>query len=317
MSNFSHLEKMFPVLYDGITSAEKQVCTDPLYAVYLIRGFGEVTAKELLIKNEEQLKPPTDFYNHVEFLKKNRSRLGIKYWVVKSLNDIRYRGNKLKHELVGISEAISLLEKAFEVSKWLCAYKNDKVSFSTLKFINPCQTVQSNSTLMKASPQMEKVLKNEAREYWQSFWKDCHTRFNSLGLNCEFNSAKNFYLELKSPAFISDKISDADANIKIQLVCGVAKKHLKVNIVVSGKEHERFMSDFNLWTKKRGKVELQSNLLQNWHQEDPNKKSTKTLCAIEKYDEIDPDNEDFRAGAFDWYARQLNGLNSFFGELMQ
>ncbi|MFC2176186.1 hypothetical protein ACFLR1_04380 [Bacteroidota bacterium] len=86
-------------------------------------------------------------------------------------------------------------------------------------------------------------------------------------------------------------------------------------MVVSGDGKEELMADVMQWARRKKTNELRQNTFPDWAQGNA---GSKTLYAIWQFsEEIDPDDEVFRTKAFDWYAAQLNGLHSVFGELMQ
>ena len=116
MSNFSFLEKEFPLLYTIGISAESYLHSDPVYCLVKLRLFGEKMTEILFEEHALDFPPDNSFHNRLETLKEEK----ILPLAVKDLFYLlKKKGNQAVHDNVG-TQAVATqgLEEAFKIAKW-------------------------------------------------------------------------------------------------------------------------------------------------------------------------------------------------------
>jgi len=115
-SNFSFLEKEFPLLHTIGISAESYLHSDPVYCLVRLRLFGEKMTEILFDEHALDFPYDNSFHNRLETLKEEK----ILPLVVKDLFYLlKKRGNQAVHDNIGTQDVAKQgLEEAFKIAKW-------------------------------------------------------------------------------------------------------------------------------------------------------------------------------------------------------
>jgi hypothetical protein len=295
----------------------------PRASIGAFRIFGEALV-DLLLKEHHLHSDGNCFYEKLQVLKEDWAHLNVEYsQLLDELDSIRKIGKNGAHP-IPISEADSkdIWKAAVKAAElFFKNYSNDD-NREDAKFRYALPSVENTVPLSRSEKQeIEKEFMGKIELEWEDFWKHCAVRFVELGLKCEFNVMNRYYLELKRPLIQRKLVSSTKGRIKIELVCVIAEKYLRVNIIVYGNEqheHEEIASGLNEWIANNGEQKLLSNEFPAWNQESPRKTRTKYQCAIlDELDNIDPDDAQFREFAFDWYAKQVKALQTVFAGIIK
>jgi type I restriction enzyme, R subunit len=115
-SNFGFLEKEFPILFNITSSAEFNLQTDPVTALFKLRQFGEKLT--VYIFDTHSLDTPAEdtFHNRIRALEDEGI---LQFNVASLLNNIKHRGNIAVHQSKGsVEDAKTILFSAFKLGKW-------------------------------------------------------------------------------------------------------------------------------------------------------------------------------------------------------
>jgi type I restriction enzyme R subunit len=135
-SNFSYLEKEYPILFNIGHAAEVNLNDDPVTCMFKLRQFGEKLSEILF--NEHKLEFPFEntFHNRLKTLEFERI---LPDAVKDLLFTIKNKGNIAIHENNGtLEDAKGILFAAFKVSKWFYqSYSEENCDLSGIKFHVP------------------------------------------------------------------------------------------------------------------------------------------------------------------------------------
>ncbi|MCZ8354669.1 MAG: type I restriction-modification system endonuclease [Cyclobacteriaceae bacterium] len=135
-SNFSFLEREFPILYNIGSAAEYSLHTDPTVSLFKLRVFEEKMVDYLF--EEHHLDKPYDntLHNRIKLLEDEKIFLPN---IVSLIHNIRQKGNIAAHESKGsVDDAKSILMSAFKVAKWFYqTYSSENLNITDLKFSLP------------------------------------------------------------------------------------------------------------------------------------------------------------------------------------
>ena len=137
-TNFSFLNKEFPILANLAESAEYNVYSDPVTALFKLRQFGETYVHILFDEHGMELPREATFHNCLKELEYD----GVLPGRVKDLLfAIKSKGNDAVHGNKGTTEdAKTILFSAFKIAKWLCeTYSVKATDLSDIKFKPPVE----------------------------------------------------------------------------------------------------------------------------------------------------------------------------------
>lgn len=137
-SNFSFLEREFPVLHNIASAAEYNLHTDPVTALFKLRQLGERITD--FVFETHQLERPLDdtFHNKVKILEDEAIYQSN---IASLVHNIKHRGNIAVHQSKGtIEDAKTILFSAFKLAKWFYqSYSEENSNIADLKFSVPIQ----------------------------------------------------------------------------------------------------------------------------------------------------------------------------------
>ncbi|MFC2188504.1 type I restriction-modification system endonuclease [Fulvivirgaceae bacterium LMO-SS25] len=135
-SNFSYLEKEFPILYNIGQAAEFNLFQDPVTCLFKLRQFGEKLTE--LLFDEHHLEFPFDnsFHNRLKTLEFENV---LPFQIKDLLHSIKNKGNLAVHQNKGSQdEATGILLSTFKISKWFYqSYSEENQDLSQVKFHVP------------------------------------------------------------------------------------------------------------------------------------------------------------------------------------
>ncbi|MCW3788883.1 DUF4145 domain-containing protein [Plebeiibacterium sediminum] len=135
-SNFIFLKEEFPILANIAETAELNIYSDPITALFKLRQFGEKYVHILFDEHGLELPRESTFHNCLKELEYD----GVLPERVKDLLfTIKNKGNDAVHGNKGTSEdAKTILFSAFNIAKWLCeTYSIKSIDLSDIKFTPP------------------------------------------------------------------------------------------------------------------------------------------------------------------------------------
>jgi len=135
-SNFTYLEKEFPLLYNIALSAEYYLYSDPAVCLTKLRTFGEKITETLLGKHGLTETLPNTFHNRMRVLEFAKV---LPDQVKDLLFTIKNKGNSAVHDNAGTQEDASLaLFSAFKIGKWFYeTYSEENKDLSSMRFAYP------------------------------------------------------------------------------------------------------------------------------------------------------------------------------------
>lgn len=135
-SNFSFLEREFPILYNIGGAAEYNLYSDPAISLLKLRVFEEKMVDYLF--EEHNLDKPYDntLHNRIRLLEDEKLLLPN---IASLIHSIKHKGNIAAHESKGsLEDAKTMLMSAFKVAKWFYqTYSNENLNITDLKFSLP------------------------------------------------------------------------------------------------------------------------------------------------------------------------------------
>lgn len=138
-SNFSFLEKEFPVLHNIASAAEYNLYSDPVTALFKLRLFGEkitnfVYETHSLAARAEPAE--ASFHNKIKILEDEAIYQSN---IASLVHTIKHRGNIAVHQSKGtVDEAKTILFSAFKLAKWFYeSYSEENLKIGDLKFSPP------------------------------------------------------------------------------------------------------------------------------------------------------------------------------------
>jgi len=135
-SNFSYLEKEFPILFNIGQAAEFNLSQDPITCLFKLRQFGEKLSE--LLFEEHHLEFPYDnsFHNRLKSLEFEKV---LPYQIKDLLHSIKNKGNIAVHQNKGTyAEANGILLSTFKIAKWFYqSYSEENQNISQVKFYVP------------------------------------------------------------------------------------------------------------------------------------------------------------------------------------
>lgn len=136
LSNFTFLSDEFPILANLAESAEFNIYTDPVTALFKLRLFGEKYVHVIFDEHGMDLPHEASFHN---CLKQLKWEYLLNDRVLDLLFAIKNKGNEAVHANKGTAEdAKTILFSAFKVAKYLCeSYSVQNTDLSALKFKPP------------------------------------------------------------------------------------------------------------------------------------------------------------------------------------
>ena len=137
-SNFIFLKEEFPILANIAETAELNIYSDPVTALFKLRQFGEKYVHILFDEHGMELPRESTFHNCLKDLEYN----GVLPERVKDLLfTIKNKGNYAVHDNKGTTDdAKTILFSAFKIAKWLCeTYSVKSVDLSDIKFNPPVE----------------------------------------------------------------------------------------------------------------------------------------------------------------------------------
>jgi type I restriction enzyme R subunit len=136
VSNFSFLEKEFPILFNIGSAAEYHLHTDPSVTLTKLRQFEEKMVEYLF--EEHHLDKPYDdnLHNRIRVLENDNI---IQSNIASLIHNIRQKGNQAAHDSKGsIDDAKTILFSAFKVAKWFYqTYSTENKNIDDVKFSPP------------------------------------------------------------------------------------------------------------------------------------------------------------------------------------
>jgi type I restriction enzyme, R subunit len=138
-SNFSYLEKEFPILFNIGQSAEFNLNEEPITCLFKLRQFGEKLTDTLFHKHKLEFPNDSSFHNKLKTLEFESI---LPDNVKDLLFTIKNKGNIAVHENSGtVEDAKSALFAAFKISKWFYqSYSTENKDLSLVKFHVPEKT---------------------------------------------------------------------------------------------------------------------------------------------------------------------------------
>lgn len=135
-SNFSFLEKEFPLLHNLATSAEYHTYSDPVTSLIKLRQFGEkLTA---FVYDTHSLAEPVEatFHNKIKILEDENI---FQPNIASLVHNIKHRGNVAAHDVRGtVDDAKTILFSSFKLAKWFYqSYSEENADISDVKFSPP------------------------------------------------------------------------------------------------------------------------------------------------------------------------------------
>lgn len=164
-SNFTFLEKEFPILWNIGQTAEFNVYTDPVVTLFKVRQLGEIMTD--LLFEEHYIEFPLDgsFHNKLKTLQYERL---IPSSVLDLFFTIKGKGNKAVHGNEGtVNDAKSALFSAFKLSKWFYQTYGE-INIDSVRFSPPKESLDTRHALQ--------VLKEEYDALEQKFNELINTR---------------------------------------------------------------------------------------------------------------------------------------------
>nr|WP_321454193.1 type I restriction-modification system endonuclease [uncultured Carboxylicivirga sp.] len=137
-TNFDFLSEEFPLLANLAKSAEYNVFSDPVTALFKLRQYGETFVQTLFDEHGIELPREATFHNCLKELEYN----GVLPDRVKDLLfAIKNKGNNAVHGNQGsVEDARTISFSAFKIGKWLCeTYSVKSTDLSHIKFSPPVE----------------------------------------------------------------------------------------------------------------------------------------------------------------------------------
>ncbi|WP_236648846.1 DUF4145 domain-containing protein [Spirosoma sp. 209] len=135
-SNFTFLEREFPILYNIGNTAELYFHQDPVYCLTRLRSFGEKVTELLFTEHGLEFPSENSFHNRLRTLA-DEKLLPV---AIKDLFFlIRKKGNSAVHDNLGtLQEAREVLSGAFTIAKWFYeTYSQENQNVYMLVFREP------------------------------------------------------------------------------------------------------------------------------------------------------------------------------------
>ena len=138
-SNFSFLEKEFPILFTLGSTAERYYHPDPAYCLSRLRAFGEKLTEYLFTEHRLPFPADNSFHNRLKTLQQEQL---LPFAVKELLFQIKNKGNVAVHDATGTAaDARQMLAGAFTVAKWFYeTYSADNHNIYMLSFQEPVFT---------------------------------------------------------------------------------------------------------------------------------------------------------------------------------
>lgn len=135
-SNFSYLEKEFPILWNIGQAAEFNLYEDPVTCLFKLRQFGEVLTEYLFEEHRIEFPYDNSFHNRLKTLEFESILPGN---VKDLLHTVKNKGNIAVHQNKGtIDDAKGTLFSSFKVAKWFYqSYSEENKVISDVKFHLP------------------------------------------------------------------------------------------------------------------------------------------------------------------------------------
>ena len=135
-SNFSYLEKEYPILFNIGQAAEFNIHQDPITCLFKLRQFGEKLTEYLFDEHHLEFPYDNSFHNRLKTLEFERV---LPDQVKDLLHTIKNKGNVAVHQNRGtFEEAKSILFSSFKISKWFYqSYSKENIDVSQEKFHVP------------------------------------------------------------------------------------------------------------------------------------------------------------------------------------
>jgi type I restriction enzyme, R subunit len=135
-SNFSFLEREFPILFNIASSAEYNLYSDPAISLIKLRSFLEKITDFIFETHDFEKPYDNSLHNRIRIIEDE----GVLPLNISSLaHNIRHRGNAAAHEMKGtVEDAKTILFSAFKFGKWFYeTYSEQNEDISALKFSLP------------------------------------------------------------------------------------------------------------------------------------------------------------------------------------
>ena len=136
VSNFTYLEKEFPLLFNIAQSAEFNLHQDPVTTIFKLRLFGEKLTELIFEENYLEFPYENSFHSRLKTLQFENilpERVKDLLFTIKNKGNLAVHGNK-----GSIDDAKLVLFAAFKVAKWFYQiYANEKENISQLKYSLP------------------------------------------------------------------------------------------------------------------------------------------------------------------------------------
>ncbi|MBT1706331.1 type I restriction-modification system endonuclease [Chryseosolibacter indicus] len=135
-SNFGFLEREFPLLFNTACSAEYNLHTDPVTALFKLRQFGEKLVAFIFETHGFETIADDTFHNRIRVLEDEGT---LPPNIASLLHNIKHRGNIAVHQNKGtLDDAKTILFSAFKLGKWFYeTYSEENKNISDHKFSIP------------------------------------------------------------------------------------------------------------------------------------------------------------------------------------
>jgi type I restriction enzyme R subunit len=149
-SNFLFLEREFPILYNIGATAEHNLHTDPVTALWKLRVLEEKMIEYIFEEHNLDKPRENSLHNRIRVLEDEKI---LQYNIASLLHNIKHKGNVAVHESKGtLDDAKTMLFSAFKVAKWFYqSYSAENRNVADLKF-----TLPSHVDAHKALSELEK-----------------------------------------------------------------------------------------------------------------------------------------------------------------
>jgi type I restriction enzyme R subunit len=161
-SNFGFLESEFPILFNLACSAEYNLHTDPVIALFKLRQLEEKLIAFIFETHNIDCRLDDSLHNRIRILDDDRL---LPANIISLLQNIKHRGNIAVHQNKGtVEDAKTILFSAFKLGKWFYeTYSDENKNISNHKFTIPAAVDprQALADLEKAYAALERKVNEQ------------------------------------------------------------------------------------------------------------------------------------------------------------
>lgn len=233
-SNFSFLEREFPILFNIGGAAEYNLYSDPTVSLLKLRVFEEKMVDYLF--EEHNLDKPYDntLHTRIRLLEDEKVLLPN---IASLIHGIKHKGNIAAHESKGsLEDAKTILMSAFKVAKWFYqTYSSENQNITDLKFSLPPNQDSRHALheLEKNYKELEEKFKallveKEAHELSQSQVKQIQLRSEAAAHNIDLDEAETRELIDAQLAQAGWEVNTKELNFKIKKTLPTRGRNLAI-----------------------------------------------------------------------------------------